>query len=284
MSIVAHGKQRAADWDAFSANYHAESVTPFSDGVRFRLRSDLRRLMRQWQADDRRSDHVFVDFGCGPGDALELVAGKVPLSVGIDFSPKMLSLAAERLRRRGVPSERLNSKQGLDRICADDRRGRAVNEAPQTLLVQADLRKLRRIRGCVDAATSINSICASNTCDASQMFREMARSIRPGGVFFIVWPALESLEYLFELDRRAGRPPEERNEILGSDGVNVDASGYALKLFRADEIRALCGDVSMVVETIEKLSYPWTYMNELGWGYYPGRPRLWDWYVIAQMA
>lgn len=238
--------------------------------------------MRQWQADGRRSDQVFVDFGCGPGDALELVAGRAPLAVGIDFAPKMLSLAEERLRRQGIGAEQHDSKCGFDRIRSPGQDVRARSDSNRTLLVQGDLRKLRSIRGCVDAATSINSICASNTRDAMRMFREMAGSIRSGGLFFVVWPALESLQYLFDLDRCAGNPPEARNEILTRGGVNIDASGYALKLFRAEEIRVLCAETGLHVDVIEKLSYPWSYMSELGWGNYPRRPRLWDWYVVAR--
>ncbi|MCA9254703.1 MAG: class I SAM-dependent methyltransferase, partial [Phycisphaerales bacterium] len=94
MNAPVHGNQRSTDWDAFSANYHAESVTPFARGVRFRLRNDLRQLIADWRNDGRRA-RVFVDFGCGPGDALERVAGRFPLSVGVDFAPKMLALAAE---------------------------------------------------------------------------------------------------------------------------------------------------------------------------------------------
>ncbi len=282
MANETHGKQRAEDWDAFSRNYHADSVTPFARGVRFRLRKDLRRLVAEWRSAKARRSRVFVDFGCGPGDALELVAGNVPLSAGVDFAPKMLRMAATRLRGHGVKAEVCRSTDGFRRIRdAGDAVGQGVGES-QTLLVEADLRKLRAIRGCVDAATSINSICASNGRDASWMFGEMARSLRTGGRFFSVWPAVESLEYLFELDRSAGDAPGDRGEILRSDGVHVDATGYALKLFRAEEIRGLCDLAGLVVDVLAPVRYPWAYMRELGWGYYPNRRCLWDWYLIAR--
>lgn len=282
MATAIHGKQRARDWDAFSANYHAESVTPFAKGVRFRLRRDLRRLMRAWQTSAGDADRVFVDYGCGPGDALELVAGVAPIAVGVDFAPRMLRLAQRRLRNRGVEARVLNEPNSLRRVHNASRVHVMESRRPRTVLVRADLRNLRAIRGCVDAATSINSICASNGRDATKMFREMAGTLRSGGVFYSVWPALESLEYLFELDRRAGNPPEVRNEVLQPDGVHVDATGYALKLFAADEIRQLCERAGLRVETLEKVRYPWSYMRELGWGDHPRRPQLWDWYVIAR--
>ena len=282
MAIATHGKQRARDWDAFSRNYHADSVTPFARGVRFRLRRDLRRLVRDWRSASGRRGRVFVDFGCGPGDALELVAGRVPLSAGVDFAPKMLGAAARRLRGLGVEAEMCRSTDGFRQVRAMGVGGGERVDDARTLLIEGDLRKLRAIRGCVDAATSINSICASNGRDASRMFVEMARSLRRGGRLFSVWPAVESLEYLFELDRRAGDDPAERGEVLRDDGVNVDATGYALKLFRAAEIRGLCASAGLVVEVLEPVRYPWAYMRELGWGYYPNRRCLWDWYVIAR--
>lgn len=281
MATASHGKQRARDWDAFSRNYHAESVTPFADGVRFRLRGDVRRLLREWRDKPSNRRRVFADFGCGPGDALELVAGKAPLAVGIDFAPKMLRLAQQRLRRRGVRSERVASDAGFAAVRNACRAIGPDGNDPRTLLVQADLRKLSSIRGGADAATSINSICAPNVRDATRMFRQMARSLRPGGAFFVVWPALESLSYLFDLDRRAGDPPEARGEVLTRRGVHIGATGYALKLFAAEEIRAMCDDAGVRIAVLEKVEYPWRYMRTLGWGDYPNRKRLWDWYLIG---
>jgi|GEM_PF-3547489 len=282
MTAPTHGHQRSTDWDAFSANYHAESVTPFARGVRFRLRSDLKTLIAEWRNSERRR-RVFVDFGCGPGDALECVAGSVPLSVGIDFAPKMLALAAERLTRRRVWVRRCSARVGYERVCkaSDATLGSPSNEK-ETLLVRGELRDLSSIRGCVDAATSINSICASNTRDATRMFREMARSIRPGGLFYCVWPAVESLSYLHDLERRAGDPPEARNERLLRNGVHVDATGYTLKLFSRQEIERLCEQSRLRVEVLEELRYPWSYMSRLGWGAFAGKPPLWDWYTIAR--
>lgn len=282
MSKRLSGRQLASDWDAFSANYHAESVTPFAKGMRFRLRTDLRRLLADWAQARRRRRRIFCDFGCGPGDALELVAGKAAFAIGIDFAPRMLQLAAQRLRQRGVASETTTARSAWRRVQSYAEVADTNDAAPTTLLVEADLRKLSALRGRVDAATSINSICAANRRDAERVFHEMARSLRAGGRLYTVWPTLESLEYLFDLQRAAGDPPETHGESLNGDGVHVDASGYTLKLFRADEIEALCNAAGLRLRVIEKIRYPWSYMQSLGWGDFSRRPCLWDWYTIAE--
>jgi len=278
-ALATHG---ANYWNAVSRDFHAVNVTPFADGVRFRLQGDVRRLLRQWAAQPRDTPRLFVDFGCGPGDALALVAGHVPMAVGIDFASAMLRNAAKRLHACGVDVNPVQSARSLRRIAQLRSSIRGATGAPQTMLVAADMRRLTALARSVDAATAINSICAPTAGAARRMFGQVVNSIRPGGVLFTVLPSLDSMRYLCALESADGTCTALPGESLSADGVHCDTSGYAVKLFEEGEIRRLHARAGMRIERLEKIRYPWAYLRSLGWGYHPTRPRLWDWYAVAR--
>ena len=120
MATATHGKQRARDWDAFSANYHAESVPPFAKGVRFRLRRDLRQLMQAWRTNAQSTNRVFVDFGCGPGDALELVAGIRGLS---EQTIAGVHRRYERMKKGTLPMPAFNVNDSVTKSKFDNKYG-----------------------------------------------------------------------------------------------------------------------------------------------------------------
>jgi SAM-dependent methyltransferase len=270
----------AAPWDevADGTLYEQWIISPFARGVEFRLRRDVLHLLSGWGRRGGTGRRVVLDLGCGRGDALALVAGRVGFAAGLDFSPRMLELAERFLAARDVAATTYPSLARLAR----DLRGVAAGTRPGPLsvLAVADIRKLATLRRTADLVLAINSISPARAADTNRAFGEVARALKPGGTLMAVLAALDAFQYLLDLARRRG--------VELPDAGRVDAQGMfheggtMQKFFTADEIRALCRANGLRVLALSKVRYPWTLMRRFGWGYFPGRPRLWDWHLIAR--
>ncbi len=102
--------------------------------------------------DDR--DGPWLDLSCGPGLFTRAIAATAPgaLVVGLDISRAMLEVAVGRVR-------------GYTNV----------------LLVRADAHQLPFVDGCFDGINNSGAIHAYD--DAEQVFREIWRTLRPGGIY-----------------------------------------------------------------------------------------------------
>jgi len=274
----------AFGWDEIAPRYHAEVISPFSPEVRFRFASDVRDLLRQWDEDGTACHRTIIDFGCGIGEALQLVAGKVGVSAGIDFSSAMLNESHDRLQAgasqvaRYVGSDSLARLRNAVRECE-----RGMLAGPQTILAQGDLLDLHALFGSCDAAIAINSTAPESAAKASEMVRQIASCIKQGGLLLAVFPSLDTMAYLHELSSRSKVRPRALGRI-DADQMYVHANGDRQKFFTRDEIVRLAGENHFELKTLEKVKYPWKMMRRYGLGYFPRSPRMWDWYVLARKS
>lgn len=267
------------DWNHLATRYHDEVISPFARGVEFRLEKDLDERLSSWERDGTAAERVAIDFGCGCGEALLLLAGRVGLSAGFDGSEGMLVeaqrlLAGERAIHApvgGWPPLR----KALNAV------GSAESSRAKTLLVKGDLRRLGSLRESVDLALAINSICPSTTAQAVTLFRNISGSVRPGGELIAVWPSYDTMEHLFRLFRASGQDPSSVG-TLRPEGVFVSDVGAQQKYATADEITSWHEEAGFEMVRLEKICYPWPLVRESGWGFFPGRPRIWDWYSHAR--
>jgi 2-polyprenyl-3-methyl-5-hydroxy-6-metoxy-1,4-benzoquinol methylase len=281
MNLQGRGGE-SAGWDEVAGNYHDAVISPFARGVRFRLRSDIRRILRTWRADGTIGRRVLVDFGCGCGPGLLLVAGQVGFVAGIDFSERMLDESERTLRGAGISVSRYGRRKGVGALAhkiallAQNRL-----EDHQTVLVNADLRRLAPLYHRVDLGLAINSISPPNPRDVGVMFRQVTNCIKPSGRLIFLFPSLDTMYHLFKLVRRHNVKLADLGKIEAEHGVYIDPTGDRQKFFTPDEIQGLFKARGWVIDKMEKVRYPWDLARRLGWGYFPRHHRLWDWYVMG---
>jgi SAM-dependent methyltransferase len=267
----------ATPWDEASDDYDSWVISPFAPGVDFPLRGDVRRLLAAWKRRGVLERKVVLDVGCGRGDGLALVAGRVGLAVGIDFSPRMLDLGERFLKARGIAPARAPGGAGLGRVVRGLRQRAA---GTRTLLVRADMRSLAPLRGSADLVLAISSISPTRPGLAGRVFDAVASCLKPGGTFLAVLASLDAFHYLLALaDRRGVALPDAGR--VDADGM-FHENGERQKFFAPAEITRLCEASGLRRLALRKVRYPWPLVRRFGWGYFPGHPRLWDWYLVAR--
>ena len=275
-------QRESAEWDELAPHYEEQVISPFAPEVRFRLPVDVRQILRMWRTDGTINRRVVLDYGCGCGNALPLVAGHVGLSAGIDFSEGMLAQSQIRLTQAGIDVTRYNRRRGVRALA------RRVNllkkgklAAHETILVNANLLRLGPIRACADLGLAINSISPPNAREVRVIFRQVTATIKRSGSCIFVFPSLDTMYHLFKLVRRYEVTPPDLGVIEPQNGIYVEPGGSRQKFFTPDEIEKLFKSNRWNIDRMEKVRYPWDLIQRLGWGYFPRHRRLWDWYVVG---
>jgi len=273
----------ATPWDEVADEklYEKWIISPFASDVDFRLPADVLGLLDRWKRGGGLGRRVVLDLGCGRGDGLALVAGHVGFAAGLDFSPRMVALAERFLKARDVATTTYPRRDGVARMARDLRRTAAgTRREPVSALAVADIRNLSRLRYSADLVLAVNSISPARAADTSRAFGEVASTLRPGGTLMAVLPSLDAFQYLIGLARRRGARLPDAGRV-DANGM-FHENGTAQKFFTSDEILALSRANGLRPVSISKVRYPWPLMRRFGWGYFPGRPRLWDWHLVAR--
>jgi SAM-dependent methyltransferase len=273
----------ATPWDEVADEklYEKWIISPFAPDVEFRLPADVLGLLDRWKRRGGLGRRVVLDLGCGRGDALALVAGHVGFAAGLDFSPRMLALAERFLKARDVATTTYPRRDGLARMTRDLRSVAAgVRGETVSALAEADIRNLSRLRHSADLVIAVNCISPARAADTSRAFGEVASTLRPGGTLMAVLPSLDAFQYLIDLAHRRGARLPDAGRV-DAEGM-FHENGTAQKFFTSNEILALSRANGLRTVAISKVRYPWALMRRFGWGYFPGQPRLWDWYLVAR--
>jgi SAM-dependent methyltransferase len=246
----------ARDWDRVAHDYFTAVVSPFRSGV-------PRPLQRALDALPSTHRHTAADLGCGIGTLLPTLAHRFERVLGIDFSPAMLARA-----RAGCPARHVS-------------------------LHRADLADLRRFRGRLDVAVTVNAVLTPDGERLDRIFAGLAATLRPGGLLLGVFPAMEAVLYqgflIHERERRRlgpGRARAATSRILERakydfvHGTYTDG-GQTQKFFYAFELRHRLRQVGFRRLRVGRVRYPW---GEAVGGYesFPGEPPMWDWFVQAE--
>lgn len=261
---------KRAYYDAISSNYSDFVVSPFALGVQMPLAADV----AAW-IEGGGGSQVAVDFGCGEGRSLELVAGLAGHCLALDFSAGMLMEAERRLRSRGTAGL---CSEALDLASA----ARWMTEVPEraTRFCQANLHTLEPLRGHVDLAVASNSMTDDDAERSHHMFAQVASTLREGGTLLALFPSWDATVYALELAKRWDSESSELG-TLNADGVYQDG-GLRQKFWRPEEIEEACRASHLRVECLEKIYFSWDSMAEAGWGDFEGEPEMWDWYLRAR--
>ncbi len=243
-------------WDNYAQEYHTHIISPLRERVRNPLYADLLKI----PSPERLT---VADIGTGRGDLIPRLAQRFGHVVAIDFSRKMLD-EARRL-------------QGARRNVS---------------FVQHDTRELARSGLTFDVAIAVNSVLHPCSRDVNASLSQIHASLREGGVFLGIFPAMEAVLYYFTLvyERELARHPDEkaalrsacriaqrnRYDIMG--GVYDD--GERQKLYYEFELRARLADAGFRNVVIKRVRYAWKDVES--YEDFSGRPELWDWYVRAR--
>jgi hypothetical protein len=104
---------------------------------------------------------------------------------------------------------------------------------------------------------------------------------RPRGRTALVLPALDGLAHLLALNHRREHTNPPVTLIDQGNGIVEDEVGLPQKYYLPDEISTLLSTHGFRDISIQRITYPWRMMRAFGWGYFPSKPRTWDWYVEA---
>ena len=272
-----------ASWDEAADAYDAWVIHPFAPHVDFPSRRHVRRLLATWKRKGELKRRVAFDLGCGRGQGLALFAGQVGFACGLDFSTRMLELSERVLKTRGISPSRYPHRGGLERLGNDLRAFHAGKKnGTTTVLVEADMRNLAPLRRSADLALAINSISPARAADTARVFNQVVSTLKRGGVMMAVLPSLDAFQYLLALAKRRGVHLPDAGRV--DEHGMFHEGGEQQKFFAPAEIIQLCEASRLQVVALEKVRYPWSLMRRHGWGYFPGRPRLWDWGLVARVS
>lgn len=161
-------------WSLAARDYEAEFVDPYRADVRNPLLTSLRKLAAP-------GNQTAADFGCGIGPLLPVLAGQFTRVVAVDFAPGMLERA--RIRCEGLVNVEFR---------------------------QQALTDLHSLVGQIDVGVAVNSLVMPDVRDIEASLREIRSTLRPGGVFLGIVPAIDAVHYctMLLVDRAvaAGKP------------------------------------------------------------------------------
>ena len=246
----------AGTWDRIAEDYLEHIVSPFDTGTANPLLDELAALPRE-----RRE--AVTDIGCGVGSLLPFLADNFDHVTALDFSREML------------------------------RQARARVDATNVSFRRADMRDLSRFHERFDVAVAVNSVLAPSPRRVNRILSEIRRTLKPGGLFFGIFPAMDSVLYhaMLVLERETEEHPTdptalrhtrdicERSKYDFMTGV-FDDNGDRQKHYYRFELRHRLHKANFTHLRFRKVRYPWD-ESVSGYELFPGEPRLWDWLVCA---
>lgn len=245
-----------SDWDRVAAAYFDEVVSPFRTGIPPALNRALAAIPDPHQK-------TVADLGCGVGTLLPALAARFGRVIGVDFSAAMLA------------------------------RARTAAATSRITFLRSDLADLRSLQGRLDVAIAVNSVLTPDPALLERTFLSVGATLRPGGTFIGVFPAMEAVAYqgfLIHERERARHPPARArartSRILERacydfvHGTYTEAN-QTQKFFYAFELAYRLRRAGFRRVRLTRLPYAW---GEAVGGYenFPGEPPMWDWLVRAE--
>ena len=247
-------------WDSIASEYESKQLSPLDK----RVKNPIFKFVEGLNPKDYER---VVDLGCGRGKFLGFLSQRFKEVLGFDWSKDMLRIAEETYKR--------NKNIHLKRL---------------------DIRNLKPFYGYFDAAFLINTLTTYDVSVAEDIIKETFRILRAGGLFVAIFPSFDTVLYQRELTYASyieqGLTCEEakektddffvrRNKLNLEKGTYADDRIHDQKFFTEDEIHALLQVIGFIDIATEKVLYPWDLSKKYGYGYFPGKPEIWDWFCHA---
>jgi SAM-dependent methyltransferase len=171
--------EQAQHWSRAAEGYEETFIDPYLPQVRNPLRQAVETL-----TDKARTA---ADLGCGIGPLLSFLAERFGRVIAVDFAEGMLTRARERCQ--GLPNVEFHKRELTD---------------------------LSGFAGQVDVAVAVNSLVLPDTSALDAALRAIHASLRPGGHFLGIVPAMDAVHYftmlLLDRARLTGMPPDKARQ------------------------------------------------------------------------
>jgi SAM-dependent methyltransferase len=244
-------------WSEAAKVYEEEFVDPYRRGVRSPLLETLRTM-------PNASEKVAADLGCGIGPLLPFLAEHYRHVYAVDFAEGMLARSRERCRELGNVEFRK--------------------------LQLTDLRALARR---VDVAVAVNSLVLPDVRALDRSLRQVRRTLRPGGVFLGIVPAMDAVHYytMLLLDRAlAGGKPlaaARKSAAHFNDHADYDFAfgqfrfrGLEQHFWQPFEVRYRLRRAGFRQVRLERVHLAWEQFAH--WKELRKYPPPWDWFFQAE--
>ncbi|MCP4849724.1 MAG: class I SAM-dependent methyltransferase [Verrucomicrobiaceae bacterium] len=246
------------DWKKAAHDYNEEVLSVFENDRKGKVKALIKRLGNK-QA-------LATDLGCGVGKFLPLMARSFGRVHACDYSIAMLERAKTRHGKLG-----------------------------KVTFAECDLRKSPPDVAPADFVLCVNVLITPSLAEREMMWKNLARSVRPGGHVALVLPSLESAlltrHRLVEWNLRDGQSPARalqtgfgKQDPGDSDvarGGILDCAGIPTKHYLQTEISTTARRFSFHDRGSEKIEYPWSteFHSPPRW---MRDPFPWDWLALLE--
>ena len=239
-------------WNSIGEDYKDEIFDVFN--------SDKNKVLPKFFKKYANTEHIAIDFGCGIGKAFYYLSPIFKKVIGTDISGRLLAQA---------------KKQPFANI----------------ELIKADLAKRNLSFPSAEFAFCCNVIMLAEIEKNYQMFANIQKTLKPGGVALLVLPSMESIMFaswrLIDWYKREGVDLQEipsselsyfksnKREILRG---NVHINGVPTKHYSAPELEVILKEAGFKILSLTKIEYDWDteFATPPSW---MGTPYPWDWLV-----
>jgi SAM-dependent methyltransferase len=207
-----------------------------------------------------------ADLGCGTGPLLPELVARFGRVIALDFAPAMIEHARRRL---GADASRVAFST------------RAMHE-------------LDDYAGQIDVAVAVNSLVMPDVRVIDRTLRAIRASLREGGVFLGVVPAMDAIHYhtmlLMDLALDRGQTPEEAERSAAFHGEHqcyefafgrFSFQGLRQKFWQPFEIRHRMKKAGFASVELGHVLYPWDDSMACS-ADLAEHPRSWDWSFLAR--
>lgn len=248
--------EQSNHWSKAAATYEEEFVDPYRDDVRSPLRKTLKQLAKKHP--------IIADLGCGIGPLLPFLSKHFGRVHAVDFAAGMLARARE-----------------------------GVAAAENVTFHQQSFTDLSPLHRQLDAAVAVNSLVQPSIVDLEESLRQIHLSLRPGGKFLGIVPAIDGVHYytMLLVDRalRMGRPLDAARKNAAYLGElnyydfafgQFNYEGLEQHFWQPFEIRHRLEKAGFRLKRLKKVHLSWTQFavgKDL-----KDYPPPWDWFFLAK--
>jgi SAM-dependent methyltransferase len=245
-------------WSQAAARYEQDFIDPYLPDGRNPLRAAVAAL-----AEPKRG--VVADLGCGIGPLLPFLAKHFHRVVAVDFAEGMLARARE-------------ASSGLKNV----------------EFLRRGLTDLSDLKGRLDVAVAVNSVVMANPDDLEVALESIRATLKPGGHFLGIVPAMDAVHYftmlLVDRARARGIPPGKARQNAAHHGEH-DYYDFAFGDFHFQGLQQHFWQPFEVRYRLKRAGFRRVRLTKvlLSWSQFgPAAPDLkdqappWDWFFRAE--